>query len=66
VNCKERDQLILAFALALNEQNDAWTRWESARNENERDSAKESIQMAKGNCHQLQAQLLGHCNQHGC
>jgi hypothetical protein len=66
VDCKDRDRLILAFALALNAQNDAWARWEQARSEAEREQAKKSIQESKVTCHQLQAQLLGHCAEHGC
>jgi hypothetical protein len=64
--CQERDRLILAFALALNEQNDAWSKLEGARSDNERTHAKHSIDTAKGNCHELRSALLVHCDQHGC
>jgi hypothetical protein len=64
--CEERDRLILAFALALNEQNDAWDKLEIARSEPERTVARDSIATAKGNCHDLRSALLVHCNQHGC
>jgi hypothetical protein len=66
VTCQERDRLILAFALALNDQNEAWDQWELARNPVELENAKHAIEAARNICQRLQTQLLAHCNQHGC
>ena len=65
-SCEERDRLILAFAMALNEQNNAWANLEGARSESERSHAKSFVETAKGNCHELRSALLVHCDQHGC
>ena len=64
--CQERDRIILAFALAVNDQNNASSNLEAAMNEAERGRMLTSMEASKGYCLQLRDLLLLHCEKHGC
>ena len=64
--CLERDRIILAFALAVNERNIAFSDLETAANEVERRRLQRSIRSAVGQSEQLRALVLTHCAHHGC
>lgn len=64
--CKERDRLILAFALALNEQNHVSSNLDGAGDDAERRQAQYLMETTRGFCRQLQQLLLVHCEEHGC
>jgi hypothetical protein len=66
MSCQERDKIILAFFLAVNEGNNASSDLEDATSDIERTQALNVIESAKGYCHHLRAQVLIHCLQHGC
>jgi len=66
MNCTERDNIILAFALAANEKNIAAEEFESAQNERARQSALVSRDAAGNYCFSLRSRFLDHCRQHGC
>ena len=66
MSCRERDQIILAFALAANEGNIAAEDFELAANEPERQHAQKSVEAARSYCHHLRSVFLTHCEQHGC
>jgi hypothetical protein len=64
--CRERDGIILAFALAANERNIAAGDLEIAVTESERHHAQVSIDRARNCCFELRDLILRHCRQHGC
>ena len=66
MNCTERDNIILAFALAANEKNIAAEELESAQNDRARQSALVSRDAAGTYCFSLRSRFLDHCRQHGC
>jgi hypothetical protein len=66
MKCAERDNIILAFALAVNEKNIAAEEFESANNEGARQSALVSRDTAGNYCFTLRSRFLDHCRQHGC
>jgi hypothetical protein len=66
MTCQERDKIILAFLLAMNEGNNASSDLEVATNDIERTEALKIIESSKGYCHHLRTQVLVHCQQHGC
>jgi hypothetical protein len=66
VPCQERDRIILAFALAVNQQNNASSSLEEAANDAERHSMLSTMEESKGHCHELRDMLLLHCQKHGC
>lgn len=66
MSCQERDRIILAFLLAVNEGNNASSDLEAATSEPERTQALKIIESAKGFSHHLRTQVLVHCLQHGC
>ena len=66
MKCTERDNIILAFALAANEKNIAAEEVESAQNEGARQSARMSRDTAGNFCFTLRSRILDHCRQHGC
>ncbi len=66
MSCNERDQIILAFALAANEHNIAAGEFETAANDAARRHAQQSVDAARGYCHKLRDLVLTHCKQHGC
>jgi len=66
MGCQERDKIILAFMLAVNEGNNATSDLEVATSEAERSQALLTIENAKGYSQNLRTQVLAHCLQHGC
>jgi len=64
--CQERDRILLAFLLAMNEGHNASSDLESAQNDEERSEALHTCESAKGHCHRLRSQVLDHCLAHGC
>jgi hypothetical protein len=64
--CRERDRMILAFALAVNERNIASSDLEMAASEPERRRLQKSVRNAAGQSEQLRALVLRHFAQHGC
>jgi hypothetical protein len=66
MSCQERDKIILAFVLAVNEGNNAAVDLEAATNDIDRTEALRVIESAKGYCYHLRTQVLIHCLQHGC
>jgi len=66
MSCRERDRIILAFALAMNNTNNGYNSLETANSDNERRQALRAIELSRGHCYQLQALMLRHCESHGC
>jgi len=66
VRCQERDRIILAFALAVNAQNNASSSLDGAVDDAERRVMLSSMEDSKGYCHELRDLLLLHCQKHGC
>lgn len=66
VPCQERDRIILAFALAVNQQNNANSTLEGVVDENERGQVLSSLEVTRGHCHELRDLLILHCQKHGC
>ena len=66
MTCQERDRIILAFLLAVNEGNNASSDLEDATNDTERNLALKVIQSARRYCHHLRTQVVIHCLEHGC
>ena len=66
MSCQERDKIILAFLLAVNEGNNAASDLEAATDDGQRTEALRIMKSAKGYCHHLRTQVLIHCLQHGC
>ena len=66
MQCTERDQIILAFALAANEKNIAAEEWEMANTESARQAALHAADTARNYCFTLRTRILNHCHQHGC
>jgi hypothetical protein len=66
ISCRERDKIILAFVLAVNEGNGAASDLEAATNELDRIDALRIIERAKGCSYQLRMEVLNHCLHHGC
>ena len=66
MSCQERDKIILAFLLAVNERNNASSDLETATDESERAEARRIVESARGYCHRLRDQVLVHCQQCGC
>jgi hypothetical protein len=66
VPCQERDRIILAFALAVNAQNNTSSSLEGAMDDTERSRMASSMEASKGYCHELRDLLLVHCLKHGC
>jgi hypothetical protein len=66
MGCQERDKIILAFLLAVNEGNNASSDLEAATNDTDRTEALRIVESAKGYCYHLRTQVLIHCLHHGC
>ncbi len=66
MQCTERDHIILAFALAVNEKNIAAEEGETARSESARQNAKNAATAAGDYSFTLRSRILDHCRQHGC
>ena len=66
MSCRERDRIILAFALAMNNTNNGYSSLEGANNETERRQALRSIETSQDHCSQLRELVLRHCESHGC
>ena len=66
VACQERDRIILAFALAVNEQNNASSNLDGVVDDVERGRMQISVEAGRGYCHELRDMLLLHCEKHGC
>jgi acyl-CoA reductase-like NAD-dependent aldehyde dehydrogenase len=65
-SCEERDKIILSFALAMNERNNAWIELETATEESERLEALNLIASAAIHSQRFREQVLNHCREHGC
>ncbi len=66
MSCRERDKIILAFALAMNEGNNASSDLEEAASDDQRAQALHMIESARMYTHCLRLAVLDHCRQHGC
>jgi hypothetical protein len=66
MSCRERDGIILAFALAANERNIAADDLEIAATDSDRRHAQVSIERARTCCFELRDLILRHCSKHGC
>jgi hypothetical protein len=66
MSCQERDRIILAFALAMNNTNNGYTSLEAALTERERRQAMRTIETSQGHCYQLRELVQRHCESHGC
>jgi hypothetical protein len=66
VACQERDRIILAFALAVNQQNSVSSSLEGTLDEAERGAMLTCMEAGRGHCHQLRDLLVLHCQKHGC
>jgi hypothetical protein len=64
--CWERDKMILAFAIAMNEGNNASSELEEATTEEEREEATCMVLSAKMHGFRLRLAVLDHCREHGC
>jgi hypothetical protein len=66
MSCHERDRIILQFALAMNNTNNGYTSLEFAADDDERRRALRTIETSQDHCYQLRAQVVRHCELHGC
>jgi hypothetical protein len=66
MNCAARDKIILAFALAINEGNNAASDLEEATSDAERSEALHLMDTSRKYTHRLRTAVLDHCKQHGC
>jgi len=66
MQCTERDHIILAFALAMNEKNIAAEEGETAITERARQAARHAADAAGHYTFALRSRFLDHCHQHGC
>ena len=66
VACQERDRIILAFALAVNQQNNVSSSLEGPMDDAERGRTLISMEAGRGHCHELRDLLVLHCQKHGC
>ena len=66
MSCRERDRIILAFALAMNNTNNGYDSLELASDDDERSEALQTIETSQDHCFQLRALVLRHCEMHGC
>ena len=66
MQCTERDHIILAFALAMNEKNIAAEEWETASSDPARQAARSAADAAGNYSFTLRSRFLDHCRQHGC
>lgn len=64
--CQERDRIILAFALAVNEKNSVSSNLETLADEAERKLMQLCYETSSGHCRALQDRLIVHCQEHGC
>jgi len=58
--------MILAFAIAMNEGNNASNELDEATTDQQRDEAITMMISAKMHTHRLRAAVLEHCLEHGC
>jgi hypothetical protein len=66
MTCPERDKMLLAFALAVNERNIASSDLETAADDVERRQLHRYMQSAAGQSEQLRALVLLHFAEHCC
>ncbi len=66
MSCRERDRIILAFALAMNNTNNGYASLEGASSDKERRQALRTIETSQDHCFQLRNLMLRHCESHGC
>lgn len=66
MSCRERDRIILAFALAMNNTNNGYASLELALDDKERRQAMRTIETSQDHCYQLRALVIRHCESHGC
>lgn len=66
MSCRERDRIILAFALAMNNTNNGYSSLEGALTENDRRQALRTIERSQVHCFQLRELVIRHCASHGC
>ncbi len=64
--CKTRDDLILAFLLAVNRQNEDNSLVECAQSEEFREEARAVLEQSRKKCQRLQALIATHCLNHRC
>lgn len=65
-SCRERDRIILALVLAVNNANNGHAILEWAADDDDRRLALETIEASKDHCHRLRALVMRHCKAHGC
>ena len=66
MSCRERDRIILALALAVNNANNGYAILEWAADDVERRQALQTIETSQNHCHRLRALVMRHCESHGC
>ena len=66
MHCTERDRIVLAFALAVNEKNIASEEGETASTDRARQAALHAADTARNYCFSLRSRFLDHCHHHGC
>ena len=66
VSCRERDRILLALALAVNNANNGYAILEWAADDSERSQALQMIAVSQNHCQRLRALVMSHCQSHGC
>jgi hypothetical protein len=66
MSCRERDRIILAFALAMNNTNNGYASLEGAATDGERSQARQTIETSQDHCYRLRELVIRHCEAHGC
>ena len=64
--CAERDNIILAYLLAVNQLNELASQLEDADGEADRLRLGDQVSAANAECHALRSRLMEHCLQHQC
>ena len=65
-HCLQRDNIIVAYLLAVNHQNETASQLDSAASEMERAALRRTLASAIDESQRLRAQLVEHCLQHQC
>ncbi|HMD70938.1 MAG TPA: hypothetical protein VKF41_06315 [Bryobacteraceae bacterium] len=66
MSCRERDRIILALALAVNDANNGYAILEWASDDDERRQALQTIETSQDHCNRLRRLVVSHCQSHGC
>jgi hypothetical protein len=65
-HCLQRDNIMVAYLLAVNHQNETASQLDNVSSELERTALRRTLASAMAESQRLRAQLVAHCSQHQC